>query len=266
MLTPNPTTGGFPVPARATTTDRRIALLPVRECGEPLVDLGTVASLRVDPQMARTSPTGGLVRATVVDRLVTAQSLLPRGLRLLLLDGLCDEAGRRSRQAARAVRLRDVHPDWSMQQVLDEAGWHCSAPDPNVTFAPNGTGDAAPGQTEPTTLRPAVATPPHSTGAAVDVTLCSETGEELPMGCPPQTGPAESGGACHTDAPVPDAARANRNSLRIALTAVGLVNRPEAWWHWSYGDPFWSQVTGAPSARYGPVPAALLLHAANPVT
>ena len=227
------------MPARATTTDRRIAALPVRECGEPLVDLGAVASLRVDPRMARTSPTGGLVRSTVVDRLVTAQSLLPRGLRLLLLDGLCDEAGRRSRQADRAVRLRDLHPDWSMQQILDEAGWHCSA---------------RPGEKD-AEVRIPPPVPAHSTGAAVDVTLCSETGEELPMGCAPQAGPVESGGACHTDAPVPDGARANRDSLRIVLTAVGLVNQPEAWWHWSYGDQFWCYVTGAPAARYGPVPA-----------
>ena len=231
------------MPARATTTDRRIAALPVRECGEPLVDLGTVASLQVDPLMARTSPTGGLVRATVVDRLVTAQSLLPRGLRLLLLDGLCDEAGRRSRQADRAVRLRGIHPDWSMQQVLDEAGWHCAATWDWPAVGPDRHGTGA------------LPIAPHSTGAAVDVTLCSETGEALPMGCPPQAGPVESGGTCHTDAPVPDQVRANRNSLRMVLTAVGLVNQPEAWWHWSYGDQFWCYVTGAAAAQYGPVPA-----------
>jgi D-alanyl-D-alanine dipeptidase len=216
------------VSARATATDRRIAALPVRECGEPLVDLRTVASLRVDPRMARTSPTGGLVRATVVDRLVTAQSLLPRGLRLLLLDGLRDEAARSSHQADRAVRLRGAYPDWSMQQVLDDAGWECSTADPDA----------------------------HGTGAAVDVTLCTETGEELPMGSVAQAGPLESGGAAATDSPVSARARANRDSLRQALTAAGLVNQPEAWWHWSYGDPFWCLVTGAPAARYGPVPAA----------
>jgi zinc D-Ala-D-Ala dipeptidase len=215
------------VSARATATDRRLAALPVRECGEPLVDLHTVASLRVDPRMARTSPTGGLVRATVVDRLVTAQSLLPRGLRLLLLDGLRDESASRSRRADRAVTLRGAYPMWSMQQVLDEAGWECSATDAAA----------------------------HGTGGAVDVTLCTETGEELPMGSPAQAGPLESGGAAAMDSPVPARARANRDSLRQALTAAGLVNRPEAWWHWSYGDPFWCLVTGAPAARYGPVPA-----------
>ena len=220
----------------ADAADRRLADVPVRECGEPLVDLGRVASLRVDPKTARTSPTGGLVRATVVDRLVTAQSLLPRGLRLLVLDGLRDEAGLPSRQADRAVLLRGAYPDWPMQQLLDEAGWECSPADPAA----------------------------HATGGAVDLTLCTETGEQLPMGCPPHAGPAASNGACHTDAPVPARARANRDAMRQALTAAGLVNRTEAWWHWSYGDRFWSFVTGAPSARYGPVPSALLLNPANP--
>lgn len=210
--------------ARTTATDRRLAALPVRECGEPLVDLRTVASLRLDPRLARTSPTGGLVRATVVDRLVTAQSLLPRGLRLLLLDGLRDETARDSRQAERAVRLRAAHPDWPMQRVLDESGWECSTVDPYA----------------------------HSTGAAVDVSLCTQSGEELPMGSQAQAGPVSSSGANAMDAAVSARARANRDSMRQALTAAGLVNEPQAWWHWSYGDRFWCFVTGAPAARYGP--------------
>jgi D-alanyl-D-alanine dipeptidase len=168
--------------------------------------------------------------------LVTAQSLLPRGLRLLVLDGLRDEAGLPSRRADRAVLLRSAHPDWPMQQVLDEAGWECSPADPEA----------------------------HATGGVVDVTLCTETCEQLPMGCPPHAGPAASSGACHADAPVPARVRANRDAMRQALTAAGLVNHPDAWWHWSYGDRFWSYVTGAPSARYGPVPSALLLSPANP--
>jgi D-alanyl-D-alanine dipeptidase len=154
-----------------------------------------------------------------------------------VLDGLRDEAGLSSRQADRAVLLRGDHPDWPMQQLLDEAGWECAPTDPTA----------------------------HATGGAVDVTLCTETGAELPMGSPPHAGPAASNGACHTDATVPARARTNRDAMRQALTAAGLVNHPEAWWHWSYGDPFWCQVTGAPSARYGKVPAALLLSTVNPV-
>jgi len=46
----------------------------------------------------------------------------------------------------------------------------------------------------------------------------------------------------------------NRRLLSSALGAVGLVNHPARWWHWSYGDRFWARTTQAPYARYGPVP------------
>jgi len=60
-----------------------------------------------------------------------------------------------------------------------------------------------------------------------------------------------------TRPPVSPRIRANRDSLRQALTAAGLVNQPQAWWHWSYGDQFWCFVTGAPATRYGPAPGGL---------
>src|SRR5689334_18702009 len=68
-------------------TDSRLDSVPVEECGEPLVDVGHVAALAVDPRLLERSGSATRLRGTVVDRLVTAQSLLPRGLRLLILDG-----------------------------------------------------------------------------------------------------------------------------------------------------------------------------------
>jgi D-alanyl-D-alanine dipeptidase len=63
--------------------DPREVAAPIVECGEDLVRMESVASLRV---AARSGP-ATLLRVTVIDRLVTAQSLLPRGLRLLILEG-----------------------------------------------------------------------------------------------------------------------------------------------------------------------------------
>ncbi|GHJ43598.1 D-alanyl-D-alanine dipeptidase [Catellatospora sp. TT07R-123] len=56
----------------------------VRECGEPLVDLRHQEALLVDPAVA-----AALVRVGVADRLVTAQTLLPIGMRLLVVSGRC---------------------------------------------------------------------------------------------------------------------------------------------------------------------------------
>jgi D-alanyl-D-alanine dipeptidase len=61
-------------------TDPRFAAVPVRDCGEPLAVLGAGAPLSAVTE-------GVSLRSGVVDRLVTAQSLLPRELRLLVLAG-----------------------------------------------------------------------------------------------------------------------------------------------------------------------------------
>jgi D-alanyl-D-alanine dipeptidase len=103
---------------------------------------------------------------------------------------------------------------------------------------------------------PLLARTSHGTGAAVDVTLCTEAGGQPPMGCEVYAGPLVSAGRCHTDSPdLPEAARTHRETLRRAMTGAGLVNLPAAWWHWSYGDRYWCSVTGAAAAPYGPVSA-----------
>ncbi|MFV0131913.1 dipeptidase [Streptomyces sp. HMX87] len=57
--------------------------VPVRECGEKLVDLRAVRALRLAGRLTPSAP--ALLRLGVVDRLVTAQTMLPEGLRLLVL-------------------------------------------------------------------------------------------------------------------------------------------------------------------------------------
>jgi zinc D-Ala-D-Ala dipeptidase len=60
--------------------DLTLAAVPVHECGEPLVDVESSAPLRVAAR-----PT--LLRFGIVERLVVAQSLLPRDVRLLITEG-----------------------------------------------------------------------------------------------------------------------------------------------------------------------------------
>ena len=54
-------------------------------------------------------------------------------------------------------------------------------------------------------------------------------------------------------AAVTDVAARNRRLLLEVMTAVGLVNYPREWWHFSYGDQYWACVTGSTQARYGAV-------------
>jgi D-alanyl-D-alanine dipeptidase len=205
-------------------TDHRLDGIPVEESGEPLVDVDGVAALAVDPRLRGRDGSSTRLRSTVVDQLVTAQSLLPRGLRLLLIEGHRSAGRQREHFDECVTALTVAHPDWSPLRVLEEAGWHCS---------PSGTA-------------------PHLTGAAADLTLCDPRGVELDLGGPVHADP--TGAACRTGvAGIAAQARAHRQALGTALSGAGLINLPAAWWHWSFGDRYWALVTGTRAAIYGPV-------------
>ena len=45
-------------------------------------------------------------------------------------------------------------------------------------------------------------------------------------------------------------ARANRRLLYWLLRDAGFASNPTEWWHFSYGDQMWAQLTGAAAALY----------------
>jgi D-alanyl-D-alanine dipeptidase len=80
--------------------------------------------------------------------------------------------------------------------------------------------------------------PPHSTGAAIDLTLCDDTGREIDMGSPVDEN-SERSLPDHFAAAQYTAGRqahANRSLLNDVLTAAGFVRNPSEWWHFSIGD------------------------------
>lgn len=84
--------------------------------------------------------------------------------------------------------------------------------------------------------------PPHSTGAAVDLTLLDERGMPVDMGSPIDEVSARS----HPDyfQTLADAASQkvhhNRSQLREILQAAGFQQHPNEWWHYSRGDQLWA--------------------------
>jgi D-alanyl-D-alanine dipeptidase len=107
--------------------------------------------------------------------------------------------------------------------------------------------------------------PPHSTGAAVDVTLVDDNGSPVEMGSAidemsPRSYPAyfrvllggscpseEAGEICDFSQQQPTVSRdhwicydQNRQLLKQVMTQAGFRQHPKEWWHFSLGDQMWA--------------------------
>ncbi|MCX4825780.1 M15 family metallopeptidase [Streptomyces sp. NBC_01142] len=206
-------------------SDRRVAAIPLQECGERLVDV-RAQGIPVDFRKQDEGGAFAHLRQGLLTRLLHAQSLLPCGVRLLFVEGYRPPALQRRYFEEYADELAESHPNWPVARIREAASRYVS----------------------PAEIAP------HSAGAAVDVTLIDHLGLEVDMGTRMNASPEESDGACYTDAPaITSQARTNRATLGRALSAAGLVNYPTEWWHWSYGDRYWALSTGQSAALYGPV-------------
>ena len=92
----------------------------------------------------------------------------------------------------------------------------------------------------------------HQSAAAIDTALGDAHGQMLDFGTAMQSFTAQTA-TCASD--ISPEARHNRNMLLDIMHAQGLINYPAEWWHFSYGDRLWAQVTGHETAFFGPVDA-----------
>lgn len=91
----------------------------------------------------------------------------------------------------------------------------------------------------------------HQFGCAVDITLCTLSGEPLDMGTQMQEFCAKT----ETDSSlISKEQKENRAVLKTALEMQGLVNYPPEWWHYSYGDRLWAILTNHHRTHYGVLP------------
>ncbi len=214
-------------------------MVPIDDDGEPLVSLetGQLSLAEPHPYQALGAPYGGLspwaLRRSVAERLFAAQELLAAerpGWRLHILDALRPVAVQAfmvewtDRQLARDAPHLDAAA--RMQRVLQF--WAMPSEDP-----------ASP--------------PPHSTGAAVDLTLVDANQREVDMGSPFDE-PTERSFPNHFASATDDGGRRAHESRQLLfrlMSAVGFRRQPREWWHFSYGDQAWAAENGAPAARYG---------------
>lgn len=163
------------------------------------------------------------IRRVIHDKVVACSEALPDGLCLMVFDAF--RTRERQWELWRPVfaRITEDHSDWSEDQVYTEAARWVSPPD--------GFGSG------------------HQAGTAVDVKLTHPDRTELDFG-----GVMKGlSGVAPTNWPVAPEIRKNRDLLVAAMHATGMVNYPDEWWHFSYGDRLWAEVTGRDKAFFAPL-------------
>ncbi len=227
--------------------------LPILDCGEPLIPIAIPSIVLVDPapyaQLG--ADYGGKspyqLRSGVVQALAQAQHALDQeapGWKLQIFDAyrplsvqqfMVDYTFEQLRQASNAVHpLNPSEQDELLAQVYQV--WAMPSDDP-----------ATP--------------PPHSTGAALDLTIVDDQGQAITMGgeideLSPRSLPqyyAHSGDSLEQNY------HRHRRLLNRVMETAGFLRHPEEWWHFSLGDQFWAwqynqqHLENPVIARYGRV-------------
>ncbi len=97
--------------------------------------------------------------------------------------------------------------------------------------------------------------PPHSTGAAIDVTLFDAELQEINMGSPIDEISDRSWPDYFATFRNAQAVEFNRDRqlLNQVMTHSGFQRHPNEWWHFSYGDQLWAWISNEKLAIYGGV-------------
>jgi D-alanyl-D-alanine dipeptidase len=164
------------------------------------------------------------VRQMVANKLHDASMCLPKGLKLVLIEGYRSLIAQRNVWEMEYERLIKVYPKLPTEEIERRVGLVIARPNPLAN---------------------------HNCGGAVDVTFEDENGNQLDMGTPPQSVDAElSKMFSHS---ITSEQSDNRKILRTAMKTAGFVYYPGEWWHYCYGDRMWAVYTKRTECFYGPV-------------
>lgn len=225
----------FNAAAIVSIVDPRVLAIPIVENHEPLIDLKDQEDLAYGPSPEIPNNTAYTkMRKGVYERLIQAQALLPKGLKLCVYEGYRTLALQQHLFETHQAKIATLHPEWPDDQIFEETTKLVS-PVRNKDGSPN------------------IST--HSTGAAVDVYVIDEAGSPVPMGIEVKDWMTDTDGSLSltSSSQISEEAKAYRKIMSKALNAAGFVNYPTEYWHWSYGDRYWAYHKGAPHAIYGSV-------------
>ncbi len=225
--------------------------VPIDECGEPLLPIPpSIPRLVPHPYMSLGAPYGDrspfCLRAGVIQRLLNARTQLQHqypDLDLIIFD------------AYRPVAVQQFMVDYSLREQAKAR-----------SLDPDALTDRQHTDLMATVLQfwaipsdDPLDPPPHSTGSAVDLTLCDRhTQQVLDLGSAideisERSYPDHFARSDHPDAPIFDH---RRQILRTVMIQQGFAQHPHEWWHFSYGDRLWAwlqppQQQGQKQAFYG---------------
>lgn len=208
----------------------RIRGVAIQECGEPLVELTPEPGIFVTPAYHRggvpSAPDRVTVRSGVRERLRVAAASLPGGVGLLVWDGLrALETQAAIVDAFVASLPADLRDD---EEVLKT--YLAPPPESEASF-----------REDP---------PPHSTGGAVDLTLCDAGGRPLDLGAEFDEF-TERAWLASFEQRGEVGCRDRRRILYWAMLEAGFAPYPWEYWHYELGTMVAAVFHSAPLARYG---------------
>ncbi|WP_269625494.1 M15 family metallopeptidase [Prochlorococcus marinus] len=225
--------------------------IKINECNEPLISIPkSISRLTPHPYMSLGAPylSGAdpwVLRKSVLKRLIRAQQYLSEinpKLQLALFDAWRPIAVQKfmfnytieETCMSKGIDINDLSVNGGVNDVIEEVGRFWAKP-----------------STDPLTP------PPHSTGAAIDLTLADMTCKPLDLGgeidfIGPESSPdfykKDSFGMPNSKLQV---FQDRRYLLFSVMERAGFVQHPNEWWHFSYGDQLWSWLTKKGNAIYG---------------
>jgi zinc D-Ala-D-Ala dipeptidase len=208
--------------------------VPIHDCGEPLVAVREDRRLFVAPAYhergMRSAPSRVVVRERVLDGLHRAAAGLPHGVGLLLWDGLRTLGT----QAEIVEDFRASLPEEGREETVRR--YLAPPPASEEEFRAN--------------------PPPHTTGGAIDLTLCDASGRPLDMGAGFDEFEETAWLAHFEDAPDGGPSRAaevrdRRRILYWAMRGAGFAPYPWEYWHYELGTAVAAVFHDLAHAEYG---------------
>lgn len=237
----------------------------IRDCAEPLVEIPTGVFAVESPHayVKLGAPYGDkspyYLRQGVLQKLLCAQDWLQQHYpqwRIQIFD------------AYRPIGVQQFMVDYSFKQAVQKEGMNLET----LSETQRQTLLAKVYQFWATPSPNPATPPPHSTGAAIDVTLVNAQGQVVDMGSPidemsprsypdyyayPDPGIARTNGSVQIAQDSDPANRTqfhqNRLLLKTAMLTAGFAQHPQEWWHFSYGDQLWAWTVQQKQPDYQPV-------------